>query len=75
MIISDFADTTRFVLSCNDSSKLIDAIQSRCAILRFVKLKDEDVILRINEITERENITIDAGGKEALLFTCEGDLR
>lgn len=26
MIISDFADTTRFVLSCNDSSKLIDAI-------------------------------------------------
>ncbi len=41
MIISDFADTTRFVLSCNDSSKLIDAIQSRCAILRFTKLTDK----------------------------------
>jgi replication factor C subunit 2/4 len=35
MVISDFADTTRFVLACNDSTKLIDAIQSRCAILRF----------------------------------------
>eukprot|EP01015_Nassula_variabilis_P015103 TRINITY_DN2260_c0_g1_i2.p2 TRINITY_DN2260_c0_g1~~TRINITY_DN2260_c0_g1_i2.p2 ORF type:complete len:175 (-),score=40.32 TRINITY_DN2260_c0_g1_i2:62-586(-) len=44
MIISDYSDTTRFVLSCNDSTKLIDAIQSRCAILRFAKLNDEQVL-------------------------------
>ncbi|KAL4430093.1 hypothetical protein ABPG74_013540 [Tetrahymena malaccensis] len=75
MIISDFADTTRFVLSCNDSSKLIDAIQSRCAILRFTKLTDEQVLRRLEEIVEKENINIDKGGKEALLFTCEGDMR
>lgn len=41
MIISDFAETTRFVLSCNDSTKIIDAIQSRCAILRFTKLNEK----------------------------------
>ena len=43
MIISDYADSTRFVLSCNDSTKIIDAIQSRCAILRFSKLSDKQV--------------------------------
>ena len=43
MIISDFSSTTRFVLSCNDSAKIIDAIQSRCAILRFTKLNDKSV--------------------------------
>jgi len=59
MIISDFAETTRFVLSCNDSSKLIDAIQSRCAILRFTKLSDKEVLNRLNEIAQLENIDWD----------------
>lgn len=75
MIISDFAESTRFVLSCNDSSKLIDAIQSRCAILRFTKLTDNEVLNRINEISEIEKIAINKEGKEALLFTCDGDMR
>lgn len=40
MIISNFSQTTRFVLSCNTSSKIIEPIQSRCIILRFGKLRD-----------------------------------
>lgn len=56
MIISDFADSTRFVLSCNDSTKIIDAIQSRCAILRFSKLDDKQVMTRVLEIMEKENV-------------------
>ncbi|EGR34473.1 replication factor C, activator 1, putative [Ichthyophthirius multifiliis] len=75
MIISDYADTTRFMLSCNDSSKLIDAIQSRCAILRFTKLNDAQVLNRIQEIIKLENIPFDKSGLEALLFTTEGDMR
>jgi replication factor C subunit 2/4 len=43
MIMSNFSDSTRFVLSCNISSKLIEPIQSRCIILRFSKLKDDEV--------------------------------
>ena len=45
--ISDFSCTTRFVLSCNDSSKIIEAIQSRCIFLRFGKLSSEDIKERI----------------------------
>ena len=46
----------RFVLSCNDSTKIIDAIQSRCAILRFTKLTDKQVLARLLEIIEKEKV-------------------
>eukprot|EP00331_Platyophrya_macrostoma_P015342 CAMPEP_0176470450 /NCGR_PEP_ID=MMETSP0127-20121128/40460_1 /TAXON_ID=938130 /ORGANISM="Platyophrya macrostoma, Strain WH" /LENGTH=259 /DNA_ID=CAMNT_0017864741 /DNA_START=149 /DNA_END=928 /DNA_ORIENTATION=+ len=75
MIISDYSDTTRFILSCNDSTKLIDAIQSRFAILRFTKLNDKQVLGRLQQIVEREKIKCDNSGYEALIFTAEGDMR
>jgi len=75
MIISDYADTTRFVLSCNDSTKLIDAIQSRCAILRFTKLTDKQILARLIEIIDQEKIVAQDDGLEAIIFTAEGDMR
>jgi len=44
------------VLSCNDSTKLIDAIQSRCAILRFTKLTDKQILARLLEIIKKEDV-------------------
>jgi replication factor C subunit 2/4 len=41
MVMTEFSNTTRFALACNDSSKLIEPIQSRCAIVRFTKLNDD----------------------------------
>lgn len=39
--------TTRFALACNASAKVIEPIQSRCAIVRFSKLKSEDVLKQV----------------------------
>jgi replication factor C subunit 2/4 len=75
MVMTDYSDTTRFCLACNDSSKLIEAIQSRCAIIRFTKLSDEEIIYRLNEVINEEKIEYDDSGIEALLFTAEGDMR
>lgn len=47
MIMTDYSSTTRFALACNDSSKLIEPIQSRCAIVRFTKLSDEEMRKRL----------------------------
>ena len=51
MIISNSLDT-RFVLSCNDSSKLISPLQSRCVMLKFKKLTDREVSLNLKHILD-----------------------
>lgn len=42
-----YSSTTRFALACNLSSKIIEPIQSRCAIIRFTRLKEEEVLRRV----------------------------
>jgi replication factor C subunit 2/4 len=66
---------TRFALACNTSTKIIEPIQSRCAILRYAKLTDEQVLRRLREVCSAEGIAWDAGGLGALVFTAEGDMR
>ena len=75
IIISDFAHTTRFALACNDSSKIIEPIQSRCSILRFSKLKNDEIEERLLKIISIENIEYDNSGLKALIDTSEGDMR
>lgn len=73
--MTEFSSTTRFALACNDSSKLIEPIQSRCAIVRFTKLSDVEVMRRLRVIVEMEQLNADEAGMEALIFTAEGDMR
>ena len=75
MIMTDYTNTTRFALACNDSSKIIEAIQSRCAILRFTRLGDSEVLSRLVKVMEKEGIEKDDKGLEAIIFTAEGDMR
>jgi replication factor C subunit 2/4 len=75
MIISDYSNSTRFVLSCNDSTKLIDAIQSRCCILRFNRLSEKEVKNRLLEVIKIENVNYTQDGLDALTFIAEGDMR
>lgn len=43
--------TTRFALACNNSTKIIEPIQSRCAILRYSRLSDVQVTKRLLEVS------------------------
>ncbi len=70
-----YTATTRFVLSCNYSSKIIDPIQSRCAVFRFRPLTQEQVKKYVRKIAKAENVEITAEGVDALLFVAKGDLR
>lgn len=51
-----YSNTTRFALACNMSNKIIEPIQSRCAILRYAKLKDSEVLKRLLEICKLEDV-------------------
>lgn len=70
-----YTDTCRFVLSCNYSGKIIEPIQSRCAIFRFVPLSEEDVTAYLKTIAEKEHVRIGESGLRALAQSSEGDLR
>lgn len=69
------SSTTRFVLACNSSTKIIEPIQSRCAVVRFQRLSDQQILKRLLEVMDRENIPRSDDGLEALLFTADGDMR
>ena len=75
MIMTEYSNTTRFAIACNDSSKIIEPIQSRCAIVRFTKLNEEEVLERLTAVIKKEGIRYDNGGLEAVIFTAEGDMR
>jgi replication factor C subunit 2/4 len=77
-----YSNTTRFALACNISSKVIEPIQSRCAILRYTRLSDSQVLRRLLEICEIEKVNVyklkveyTPEGLEAIIFTAEGDMR
>ena len=75
MIITEYSDSTRFVFSCNDSTKIIEPIQSRCAILRFLRLTDEEIKKYLERIVEAEDIDITNEGMKTILFIADGDMR
>ncbi|CUM51748.1 Replication factor C subunit 4 [Debaryomyces fabryi] len=70
-----YSNTTRFAFACNQSLKIIEPLQSRCAILRYTKLSDEQVLERLLEITKLEDVKYNSEGLQALIFTAEGDMR
>lgn len=69
------ANTTRFALACNLSSKIIEPIQSRCALLRYVQPTAEEMAHRLGQICEAEGIRASPDGMDAILFAADGDLR
>ncbi|MBU4070473.1 MAG: replication factor C small subunit [Nanoarchaeota archaeon] len=73
--MENYSATCRFILSCNYSSKVIDPIQSRCAIFRFKLLEKKDVEKVIMKIAEYEKLTISPESIEIIYEGSEGDCR
>lgn len=73
--MENYTKTCRFILSCNYSSKIIDPIQSRCAVFRFRPLKKEDIFQMIDTISKKENLQVNQDAKDALFEICDGDCR
>lgn len=69
------AASTRFILSANYSSKIIEPIQSRCAVFRFKPLAEEDIRKRLKHIAEKEKVEVSEDGYKALIYAGEGDMR
>lgn len=66
---------TRFILSCNYSSRIIEPVQSRCAVFRFVQLQEQDVLKMLAHVAKAESLKVDDEAAKALFYVSEGDMR
>jgi replication factor C small subunit len=74
-IIEDTSKHCRFVLIANNISRIIEPIQSRCAVFKFTRISEKDVIFHLKEIAKKEKIKTDESGLKAIFDYTEGDLR
>lgn len=70
-----YTQTCRFILSCNYSSKIIEPIQSRCAVFRFRPLSEADVRSCLERIAKLEEVEVTEDGFMAVVELAQGDLR
>ena len=70
-----YSSVTRFILSANYSSKIIEPIQSRCAVFRFLPLTDAQIHKMIKHIAKKEGLEVDEKAGEAIAYVSGGDMR
>jgi replication factor C small subunit len=70
-----YVSSCRFCLICNYSSRIIEPIQSRCAVFRFPRLNEKDLTKRINHIANKEEVQVTEDGIQSILYVSGGDLR
>ncbi len=73
--MENYTNVSRFCLICNYSSKIIEPIQSRCAVFRFKVLNEADIKKFVERIVEGENLKITDDATNAIIYLSEGDLR
>jgi len=73
--MESYTATCRFILSCNYSSKIIEPLQTRCAVFRSTRIPRDPISKRVAWILDQENVKHEKDGIEAILYVAEGDMR
>jgi len=74
-IIEDTAKYCRFILIANNISKIIEPLQSRCAVFKFTRIPEKEVVSYLEEICKKEKIKFDEKGLKTIYSYSEGDMR
>ncbi len=70
-----YSRSCRFILNANYSSRIIEPIQSRCAVFRFGPLQDADLLKLTQKVAAAENVKLEKGAAEAIVHVAQGDAR
>jgi len=74
-IIEDTAKFCRFILIANNISKIINPIQSRCAVFKFSQIDEKEITAQLKVVLKKENGKADEKGLKEIAEYAEGDLR
>lgn len=69
------AVVTRFIISANYSSRIIEPIQSRCAVFRFLPLNEKEMHKALQHVAKAEKLKMDKEAYDAISYISEGDMR
>jgi len=73
--MEEYNSTTRFAFTCNKSSDILEAIQSRCIILRYIRLPTSKVIEKLESICFEEKLSYTDEALNEISIISQGDLR
>jgi replication factor C small subunit len=74
-LMERYSGSCRFILSCNYSSRIIDPIQSRCAVFRFRAYSNEAIRTQLEKIVAAEGKKATAEALESIVTASAGDMR
>ncbi len=74
-LMEEYSTYTKFVFTCNNSTKLIESIQSRCLIIHFPSIKQEQIRKNLEYICHNENVAYSTGALELIALNSKGDIR
>lgn len=74
-IIEDAAAYCRFIIIANNASKIIDPIQSRCAVFKFAAVSRSDAVARLAHIAKSEGVEVEEDALGVAYEHSGGDMR
>lgn len=74
-IIETTSKITRFCIICNNITRIIDPISSRCARFRYALIRNDDMKQKLKSIIKKENIDICEEVIDEIIKYSNGDLR
>ncbi len=74
-MMEQFSKNSRFILTCNYPEKIIDPIQSRCAVFEVYPPSKKDVAVRVVNILKQENIEFDTKDVGVVVNSSYPDIR
>lgn len=74
-LIKLYGRKTKFIFTCNDSTKIYEDIQSVCRIIRFKKLTNPQIKQYLEKICQIENVTYNKIGLDTICYISDGDMR
>ncbi|ARF09303.1 replication factor C small subunit [Catovirus CTV1] len=74
-LMEKYHNTTRFAFTCNSSADIIESIQSRCNIMRYMRLTNDQVLNRLKFICDKESVEYEENALTTIAMISQGDVR
>jgi len=74
-VIEQFSKGSRFILTCNYLNKIIDAIQSRCKVVKISEMNKKDMAFRAFNILQTEKVEFNVEDLKKVINLFYPDMR